>query len=133
VVHSPLGPWVTWQHWSSPLREARPGPRDSAGAHLDRKARSGAEEHVIASELSSQGGRARCHETRGSAGTHFGRDARFRAEELVAPPELNSARRQGPGHRPRGSTGAHLLTRGGSGAHLCMEVWPEAIACVATC
>jgi hypothetical protein len=116
VVHSPLGPWVMWQHRSSTLREVRPGPRDSAGAHLDRKARSGAEEHVIASDLSSQGGRARCHETRGSAGTHLGREARSRAEKPVAPPELNSARRQGPGHGPRGSTGAHLSKEVRSGA-----------------
>jgi hypothetical protein len=47
-----------WQHWSSLLGEARLGPRDSIGAHLGREVRSGAEEHVAASELSSQGGRA---------------------------------------------------------------------------
>jgi hypothetical protein len=44
------GPWGTWQHRSSPLEEARPGPRDSTGAHLGREARSGAEEHVAAPE-----------------------------------------------------------------------------------
>jgi hypothetical protein len=53
VVHSPLGPWGTWQHRSSPLEEARPGPRGSAGAHLDREVRSGAEEHVAAPKLNS--------------------------------------------------------------------------------
>jgi hypothetical protein len=47
------GPWGTWQHWSSPLREARPEPCGSARAHLGREVRSGAEEHVAALELSS--------------------------------------------------------------------------------
>jgi hypothetical protein len=49
---------ATWQHRSSPLGEARPGPRGSAGAHLGRKTRFGAEEYVAAPELSSRGGRA---------------------------------------------------------------------------
>jgi hypothetical protein len=53
------GPWGMWQHRSSPLREARPGPHGSVGAHLGREVGSGAEEHVTASELSSQGGEAR--------------------------------------------------------------------------
>jgi hypothetical protein len=57
VVHSPLGPVGTWQHRSSPLGEVRPGPRGSAGAHLGREARSGAEEHMTALNLSSRGGR----------------------------------------------------------------------------
>jgi hypothetical protein len=73
-----------WQHRSSPIREARSGPHGSAGAHLSREARSEAEEHVAAPELSSQGGRARSHGTRGSAGG---------AKERAAAPELNSARR----------------------------------------
>jgi hypothetical protein len=42
VIHSPLGPWGTWQHRNSPLREARLGPRGSVRAHLNREARSGA-------------------------------------------------------------------------------------------
>jgi hypothetical protein len=54
--------------------------------------------------------------------------------------ELNSTRRRGPGSR---ATWQHRSspqqegevrgreTRGGSGAHLCMEVWFKAIACVA--
>jgi hypothetical protein len=58
VVHSPLGAVGTWQHQSSPLGEARPGPRGNSRAHLDREARSRIEEHVAASELSSRGGRA---------------------------------------------------------------------------
>jgi hypothetical protein len=61
---------------------------------------------VAAPELSSRGGRARSHGTRGSAGAYLGSEARSRAEERVAALELNSARRRGPG--PRGSTGAHL-------------------------
>jgi hypothetical protein len=100
------GPWGTWQHRSSPLGEARPGPRDSVGAHLDREVRSGAKKHVAASELSSRGSKARSHGTRGRAGAHLGREPRSRAEERVVAPELNSARRRGTG--PRGSTGAHL-------------------------
>jgi hypothetical protein len=65
----------------------------SAGAHLDREARSGAEKHVAASELSSQRGRARSHGTRGSAGAHFGREARFGVEKHVTTLELNSVKR----------------------------------------
>jgi hypothetical protein len=95
-------------HQSSPLKEARPGPHGSAGAHLDREARSGVEEHVTAPELSSRGGRARSHETRDSVGAHLDREARFEAEKHVAASELNSARRRGPSHVTRGGTGAHL-------------------------
>jgi hypothetical protein len=58
-------PWHTWQHRSSPLGEAMSGPRGSVGAHLARETRSGAEEHVAAPELSSQGGRTWSHGTRG--------------------------------------------------------------------
>jgi hypothetical protein len=65
----------------------------SAGAHLDREVRSGAEEHMAASELSSRRGRARSHETRGSAGAHLDREAMFGVEEHVAALEFNSARR----------------------------------------
>jgi hypothetical protein len=82
-----------WQHRSSPLREARLGPRGNIGAHLGREARSGAEKHVAAPELSSQGGRAWSHGTRGGVGAHLGREARSGAEEHVAVPELTSARR----------------------------------------
>jgi hypothetical protein len=62
----------------------RSGPRGSVGAQLDREARSRAEEHVTALELSSRGGRARSHVTRGSAGAHLSRDARSRIEEHMA-------------------------------------------------
>jgi hypothetical protein len=88
-----------WQHRSSPLREASPGPRGSARAHLGREVRSGAEENMAALELSSRGGRAQSHGTRGSAGAYLGREARSRAEEHMAAPVLNSARRRGPGPR----------------------------------
>jgi hypothetical protein len=108
VVHSLLGPWGTWQHRSSPLGEATPVPRGSAGAHLGREARSGAEEHVAAPELSSRGGRARSHGIRGSVGAHLGREARSGAEERVVALELNLVRRRGPG--PRGSTRAQLTS-----------------------
>jgi hypothetical protein len=93
------GLWGTWQHQSSPLGEARSGPRGSTGAHLGREARSGAEEHMAALERSSRGGRTQSHGTYGSAGAHLGREARFGVEERLAAQELNSARTRGPGPR----------------------------------
>jgi hypothetical protein len=131
-----------WQHQSSPLEEARPGPRGSAGAHLGREASSGAEEHVAAPELSSRGGRARSYETRGSAGAHLSREARSGAEERVTAPELNSARRRGPvpqtmwQHRSSPQQGGVVRgreTRGGSGTHLYREVLSEATIYVTAC
>jgi hypothetical protein len=110
VVHNPLVSWSTWQYQSSPIGEARPGPRGSAVAHLGTETRFRAEEHVAAPELSSRGGRARSHVTRGSAGAHLGREVRSGAEECVAALELNSVRRPGPG--PRGSTGGEVRGSG---------------------
>jgi hypothetical protein len=139
VVHSSLGGVGTWQHWSPPLGEARPRPRDSAEAHIGKEARSGAEEHVTAPELSFRGGRTRSHGTRGSAKGHLSREARSGAEEHVTAPELNSARRRGPRphatwqHRGSPRQGGEVRgrgTRGGSRAHLYREVWSEATACV---
>jgi hypothetical protein len=110
------------------------------GAHLGREARYRAEEHVAAPKLSSQGGRARSHGTRGSTGAHLDREARFGAEEHVTAPELNSVRRRGPGpwatwqHQSSSQQGGEVRgrgTRGGSRAHLCREVWSEATAYVA--
>jgi hypothetical protein len=57
----------------------------------------GAVGYVAAPELSSRGGRARSHRTRGSARAHLDREARFGDEEHVASPELNLASRQDPG------------------------------------
>jgi hypothetical protein len=136
------GPWGTWQHQSSPLEEARPGPHGSTGAHLSREARFIAEEHMAVPELSSWGGRAQSYGTRGSAGAHLSREARSRAEERMAAPELNSARRRGPGsrttwqHQSTPQQGGEVRGRGtcgSSGAHLCREVWSEATAYVAAC
>jgi hypothetical protein len=58
VVHSLLGAvgYVAALELSS--REARSGLRGSAGAHLGREVRSRDREHMVASELSSRGGRA---------------------------------------------------------------------------
>jgi hypothetical protein len=61
VVHNPLGAmgYVAALELSS--REGRAqshGTRGSARSHLDREARSGAEEHTVAPELSSRGGEA---------------------------------------------------------------------------
>jgi hypothetical protein len=64
--------------------EAKPEPRGSVVAHLDREARSRDEEHVTTSELSSQGGRARSHGTRGSAGVHLCREVWSEAIACVA-------------------------------------------------
>jgi hypothetical protein len=52
--------------------------------------------YVVAPELSSRGGRAWSHETRGSVGAHLDREARSEPEEHMATLELNSARRRGP-------------------------------------
>jgi hypothetical protein len=49
-------------------------PRGSTKAHLDREVRYRAEEHVATLELSSPGGRARCHRTRGNAEAHLSRE-----------------------------------------------------------
>jgi hypothetical protein len=117
----------------------RPGPRGSAEAHLGREVRFGAKEHVAAPELFSQGGRAQSHGTCGSARALLGKQARSRAEKHVVAPELNSARRRGPGprdtwqHRSSPQQGGEVWgrrTHGGSGAHLCREVWSKAIACM---
>jgi hypothetical protein len=88
VVHSPLG---AMGYVAAP--ELRPGPCGSAEAHLGREARSRAEKHVVALELSSRGGRAQSHGTCDSTGAHLGREVRSGAEEHVVAPELNSARR----------------------------------------
>jgi hypothetical protein len=99
----------------------------------------GAVGYVVALELSSRGGRARSLGTRGRVGAHLGREARSGAEEHVAASKLNSTRRRGPGprdtwqHRSSPQQGSEVRghrTRGGSGAHLCREVWSETTACV---
>jgi hypothetical protein len=95
MVHSPLGSWGTWQHRNSPLGEARPGPRGSAGAHLIREARSGAKEHVVALQLSSRGGKAQSHRTRANTGAHLGKEVRSGVAGHVAAPEPTSAGRYG--------------------------------------
>jgi hypothetical protein len=115
VIHSPLGAMVTWQHRSSPLGEARSGveelvavlelsswgdraqshgTRGSAGAHPGREVRSGAEEHMSASELNS---------------------AKRRDPGPRDTWQHQSSTQQGGGVRGCG-------IRGGSGPHLYMEV-----------
>jgi hypothetical protein len=109
------GAWGMWQHRSSPLGEKRPGSCGSAGAHLDREARSGAEEHVAAPEPTSTGRRglelrnvwwrrsstqqedeAWGHGPRGSTGAHLSKEVRSRAAGHVAAPKPTSAGRCGP-------------------------------------
>jgi hypothetical protein len=53
----------------------------------------GAVGYVVAPELSSRGGRARSHGTRGSTGAHFVRKARSEAEGHMAAPKLTLTRR----------------------------------------
>jgi hypothetical protein len=95
---------------------------------------------MAAPELSSRGGRAQSHGTRGSGRAHLGREARSGAEERMAAPELNLARRQDPGPRAtwehwsspqQGGEVRDRGTCGGSRAHLCREVWSEATTYVA--
>jgi hypothetical protein len=99
----------------------------------------GAVGHVAAPELPSQEGRARSPGTCGSVGAHLSKEARSRAAGHVAAPELTPARRRGSElrdtwrHRSSPQQGAEVRgrgTRGGSGAHLCREVWSEATAYV---
>jgi hypothetical protein len=115
VVHSPpramghvvapeLSPWGD--------RAQSHGTRGSAGAHLGRKARSGAKGHVAALEFISvrrqglgprdtwqrqnpprQGGEVRGRGTRGSAGAHLGSEVRFGATRHVAALESTSVGR----------------------------------------
>jgi hypothetical protein len=104
-----------WQHRSSPLGEARLGPRGRAGAHLGREARSGAEEHMTAPEPTSagrrgpelrnmwrrrsstqQGDEARGHGPRGSTGVHLSKEVRSGATGHVAASKSTSAGRCGP-------------------------------------
>jgi hypothetical protein len=105
VVHNPLGLWGTWQHQSSPLREARPGPRGSAGAHLSTEARFRAEEYVAAPELNlaNRRGPGPCDTWQHWSSPQQGGEVRGRR------------------------------TRGGSGAHLYREVWSKATTCMAAC
>jgi hypothetical protein len=90
VVHSPLGAvgYVTAPELSSRGGEAE--------THLDREARSRAEEHLTMLELSSRRGRARSHETRDSARAHLGREVRSGAAGHVAALELTSTERCDP-------------------------------------
>jgi hypothetical protein len=100
----------------------------------------GAVGYMAAPEPSSRGGRAWSRGTRGSIRAHLDREVRSRAEEHVTASELNSVRRRGPEprdtwqHRSSPQQGGEVRgrgTRGGSGAHLCREVWSEATTCVA--
>jgi hypothetical protein len=175
------GPWDTWQHRSTPLRKGepravghvavpkRPSEEGRARSHgtcgrtgdLVKEARSGAEGHVTALELTStrrrgpgpwdiwqhrssprQGGKVRGRETRGSTGAHLGKEARSGAAGHGAAPELISSRRQGPELRDtwqrrsspqQGGEVRGCGTHGGTGAHLCREVWSEVTAYVAAC
>jgi hypothetical protein len=105
----------------------------------------GAVGHMVALELPSRKGRALSCGTRGStggplsgrqrpepwtcgsAGAPLVKEARSEVEGHVAAMELTSVRRQG---QQGGEVRGHV-THGGTGAHLCREVWSEATAYVA--
>jgi hypothetical protein len=96
--------------------------------------------YVVAPELSIRGGRARKHGTRGSTGAHLVREARSGAEGHMAAPELTLSGKQGLElrdtwqHRSSHQQGGEVQgrgTHGGAKAHLCREVWSEAITYVA--
>jgi hypothetical protein len=70
--------------------------RGSTRAHLGRKVRSKAEEHVAALELNSVRMRGPGHRTCGSTGAHLSREARSGAAGHVEVPELTSIGRRGP-------------------------------------
>jgi hypothetical protein len=93
MVHSPLRVvgYVAAPELSS--QGAKSGPRGSVETHLGRETRSGAKEHVAASELSFRGGRTQSHGTHGSVKAHLNREMRCRAEKYVTAPKLNSVRR----------------------------------------
>jgi hypothetical protein len=69
------------------------GTRGSVEAHLDRDAKSGAEERVVALELNSE--RRRGLGPRGSTGAHLSKEVRSEAAGHVAAPEPTSAGRCG--------------------------------------
>jgi hypothetical protein len=118
------GPWVTWQHRNSTLRKSEPRAMG----------------HVVAPELPSQEGRAWSPGTRGSTGAHLSKEVRSGAAGRVTAPEVTSVRRRGSELRDTwwrwsspqqgGEVWGHG-THGGSGAHLCREVWSEATAYMA--
>jgi hypothetical protein len=124
IVHSPSEAVDTWQHQSSPLRNAEP---QTMG-------------HVAAPELPSQEGRARSHGTHGGTGAHFGKEARSGATVHVVALEPTYVGRRGPELRDtwqrqrspqqRGKVRGHG-TCGGTRAHLCREVWSKAPTYVA--
>jgi hypothetical protein len=101
---------------------------------------SGAMGHVTAPELPSQEGRARSPGTCDSAGAHLSKETRFGAAGHETALELTSVRRRGPklkdmwwhwsSPQQGGEVRGHR-TRGGSGAHLCREVWSEGTTYVA--
>jgi hypothetical protein len=91
--------------------------------------------HVVAPELPSQKGKNRSRGTRDNVGAHLSKEARSGAVGHVAAPELTSARGRGPGpwdtwqRRSSPQQGGEVQghgTCGGTGAHLCREVWFEA-------
>jgi hypothetical protein len=70
------------------------GTHGSAGAHLGRKARSGAEERVTALELNST--RRRGSGPHGSTGAHLSKEVRSRAAGHVGALKPTSVERCGP-------------------------------------
>jgi hypothetical protein len=91
-------PRDTWQHRSSPQQGGEVqtrGTRGSTGAHLIKEARSGAEGHVAAPELTSVRRRGLGHGTRSSVGAHLSKKTRSGATGHMVAPKPTSVGRCG--------------------------------------
>jgi hypothetical protein len=96
VVHSPLGEWDTWQHWSSPLEEAEPramghvaAPEPTSAGRRDPEMR----DTWQCWRSRQQGGEVLGHGTCGNTVSHLGREVRSRAVGHVTVPEPTLAGR----------------------------------------
>jgi hypothetical protein len=110
------GAWDTWQHWSSPLREVRPGPRGSS--ELTSAGRRGPKLRNTWQRRSSPLGEAEPG-AMGHVATSKPTSAGRRGSELRNMWQRRSSTQQGGearGHGPRGNTGAHLSKEVRSGA-----------------
>jgi hypothetical protein len=72
------------------------GLRGSAGAHIDREVRFGAEERMACQSSTQQGDEAGGYGPHGSTSAHLSKEVRSRAVGHVAAPEPTSAGRCDP-------------------------------------
>jgi hypothetical protein len=112
VVHSPLGSWDTWQHWSSSLGEEDSGAMGQVEVPEPTSAGKGAPKLRDTWQRWSppqQGGEVRGYGTRGSVRAHLSREARCRATGHVIAPEPTSTGGEVQSYRVCGSTWMHNL------------------------